>query len=198
MDNWCEIHITVLTKDELKLSEDAKSLGLEVHIVVLDKGINAKQLMLSKKFLTKCSVEDLKTSARKLAIKIFKLGHKPIRIKVEERYPGTKDALYYEVHYLFHVDYNFDWSKFKILIEGFDAHFSKNPAKVDRHGEYRYLTIREKNFYMFDLKSANFLALLSSLGLPYPKSDYEIVLMDTNIDLDKGWLYATGRDRETL
>jgi len=206
-----EEHVTVVTEDIEELEEVAIDLDAKVHTIVLDRGENKKQVMLTKRFKSSSNnYDDVKTIARRFAMEISKYGHRPIRVKLEgDLFEGDPigPIKYCESHMLFKLSVYKDYEKqLKVLREGFDAHLSRNPKKVANSNEdvnYRYLTFRDDTVEGIWRKIEGIWALLctdyfSDLLNTLHKRHNEFVIMDTNLNIDKGWLYASGRNREEV
>ena len=78
-------------------------------------------------------------------------------------------------------------------------------AKEVKDYEARFITIRDKDYDAFEKKMNLYYDLYthlnfnSDLFVPYKmKEEIEVALWDTNADVDKGWLYASGRKREEV
>jgi len=209
-----EFHITIDTNNYSttkleELSEFTHNLGYKITTIHLDSGECPKQIMVTGILESKSKLEDIKREIRKIAIIFYKAGHKPIRVKMEIRYWGhaVQGAVYYEAHILHKFPLGHDYKKdvfLKILRDSVDAHVSRSAKEVKDY-EARFITIRDKDYDAFEKKMNLYYDLYthlnfnSDLFVPYKmKEEIEVALWDTNADVDKGWLYASGRKREEV
>lgn len=205
MKNY-ELHITIPDNDAKDYAEPYASVksflqytGLKFSHIVLDAGVHRSQPMLSKRFQEKSDI-DAKKRARELAILLYKFGTRPKRVKLETRLiiGESQDALYYETHILFKTGVFVDGyglKSFKFLQEAFDMQSSINLIKDG----YKYLILRRETQKDFERTYTNFSSVVPTGKLPTIIDEHkEAVIMDTNKDYDNGWLYASGRKRETV
>lgn len=209
-----EFHITIDTRGYSSIRLEnlvifTENLGYKITTIHLDSGEYPKQIMVTGIHESKSKFEDIKVEIRRIAILYYKAGHKPIRIKVEIHYKGNavEGAVYYEAHILYQFPLGHDYQKdifLKVLREAIDAHVSKSAKEVQKF-EARFITIRDKDYKAFENKLDLYYDIDSHLRhnseifVPCRmKEEVEVALWDTNMSIDKGWLYASGRSREAI
>lgn len=157
-----DIHITVQCSDKIFVRYGSQ-LDFK-PIIIFSKGAKCeKQLIATKQVIFKNN-KDAIIYCKLFSNLLKSVNLIPIRLKVERQGCWNDDNyVYYEMH----------WISSGNNIDEY-AH-SINLLKPEK----QYLTIREKNFFIFKKK----LNLIKNSTL-----DIESVIYDTNIKLDEGWL----------
>lgn len=128
--------------------------------------------------------------------KVFKyFGFKMIRAKVE-RYPKaykSDNLLYYETHFKLELPKDFDRSKLIPLCEKYNFHISRNLYKSFKTVDHLFLTHRTSTttYRFFKINCDLMKRQLEKVdGVKLIKEEYEECIYDSNISLDKSWLYG--------
>ena len=188
-----EIHITISNTSVLdyhKFNQYCRSIhGCKANLIELSKGEYPLQLMLTKRDTFETDNQALKWG-NEMSSKAMKDGWDVTRLKVESPLTEGKSE-YFEVHFNFHV--------YRKNRPDFHSFLEKNPQFLHSHNlVYRplhYLSLREYytpvghgDYIPLYNKFLNAETLIKDFNLPLVETQFERVLIDTNPDIDKGWV----------
>jgi hypothetical protein len=195
-----ETHLTIASNDvaDLKrLQQWAELNNMKCLHIVLDRGETASQPMVTRRGKGELSAE--LERAKKLSESLKSEGFQVTRIKIEATGLNQGAAeiearighRYFEHHIKLLLDPSSDIESLSRLVEPHSAHLSRNALKKGSDGrQERYVTQR---CLAVDKKEAGrrlkaLLSALSSFNLSILKVEEELVIYDSNLELDNGWI----------
>jgi hypothetical protein len=199
-----ETHITVgLDNDDQieSLNRWGTARSLKCLHIVLERGATASQPMLTRHGRGRLTDELKKAAA--LAESLRAAGFPVLRIKIEAAAanPGARqfDAIafsqppdrYFEHHIKLMIDPRADLSALAKIAEQHNAHLSRNALSAQSNGyQERFITQRclsvGRNEARQQLQAL--LDAIGSQGYPVLKAEEELVVYDSNLALDTGWI----------
>lgn len=193
-----ETHLTIAPNNaaELKrLQLWAELNGMKCLHIVLARGENVSQPMLTRRSKGALSAE--LERAKEFSQSLKASGFQVTRIKIEamslnQENAGTLgNSQYFEHHIKLRLDPSFDIESLSCLVEPHSAHLSRNALKQEINGyQERFITQRcpAVNSTETSERLKTLLSLLSSLNLSILKVEQELVVYDSNLGLDSGWI----------
>lgn len=157
-----EVHITY--------PQEPLGFGWKELIIELDKGDTPIQPMYSKYLEREC-LHDLLTELSHIEAE---------RIKIE-RYKNIPDFIEWPEYYEYHIKIH--TNELDIQVEDIGAKLSKNAQK-----DGRFITLR--GYYSRSEVEARFSLLkmrIKEKGYSFSNIQKELVVYDSNVNLDKGW-----------
>lgn len=186
-----EIHLTVDCEKEYynHFRNVCKKIGVK-PIIIDTQNNDYNQIMTSSKHIDSNPIYFL----NKISFFLKKEGFKILRKKVEKKPENIKDInfIYYESHLRLKLPLDFDLSKLNIFCSNFNLHKSKNLFKKESEIKYQMLTYRDFsiNLDKFLLHIDNICLNLKRNDIIFDKVEVEECILDTNINIDKNWLYG--------
>jgi hypothetical protein len=191
-----ELHLTVspLSTENLSIfCECCQSLGAKPLLIELAKGIHQEQPMLSKVVQTN-SLDNALLMAKDLTKDLGKYDFTVKRVKIEipisaKPYLSMVSTPQFSPYFEWHGKITINRLHLLLQIcQQYSTHLSKNALKEETHS--RFITLREfGEEATFRQRTNEFMAVLSQNEFTLLKTQYEYCIYDTNVMLDKGWLY---------
>ncbi|MFG2646016.1 hypothetical protein ACGFYP_34225 [Streptomyces sp. NPDC048370] len=192
-DNVYETHVTVRCRTEqerTRLGVWAASRGLKVTTIVLARGRTPLQPMLT--------LPD-RTSHPAVLAALREAGFEPVRVKVEtvpwSTEPTGPGGGYYEHHLKLALPTTYDRAALEALVMPHNAHVSWNARRVlpgQRGRHERFVTQRHPGPADTAGHACDVLvAALITAGHELIAQERELVLSDSDLSWDEGWLEET-------
>jgi hypothetical protein len=190
-----ELHITI--DNDIRFIEKFKKdcLTLNVKPLVIDTETSSCniQVMTSSCYNNNDYIQEVINLSNSL--KSFGYDIKRCKVEIKPNIEKVNDNfIYFESHLRLKLDKNVEECKLLILkdfCKVMNFHYSKNLFKSDIDYNYQMITYRiDKPCYTSFIEHINIMKdFLTDKNIIFDKIEIEECILDTNINIDKNWLY---------
>lgn len=197
-----EAHFTLATLDEaaqVEVARWAEARALKVTHIVLDRGANPSQRMLTQHF--RGSLTEALVSAQARCQQLTGAGFPVTRLKLEAAPWNTgipQDAhaatafpahCHFEHHLKLLLDSEEALDALRAQVEPHQAHLSRNARRTRSDGQHERFVTQRCYGVGQSVARARLAALTEALiGFTILETEEEFVVHDSNLALDQGWL----------
>ncbi|MFJ5550496.1 hypothetical protein [Streptomyces sp. NPDC093225] len=197
-----ETHVTVRC-EPAELARWAAPRGLKVTHIVLSRGRTPSQPMLTVRGEGPYAAR--RAAAEELAAALRADGFAPVRVKIEtvpwSTQPPGPGGGYFEHHVKLLLPADFDRPALEALAVGHAAHLSWNARRAVAGGNHeRFVTQRCHGATAAEADAAcdALVAALTAAGYGIRSEERELVVYDSDLSVDAGWIDADRTDGDRI